>query len=80
MASALVFSADLEARIEDVARRTHRSPSEVVVDALENGYSLEWQEEFVRRVEAGLAAAKAGDFATEADIKRVLNKYASADH
>lgn len=75
MTLALDISESLRARVDAIARRCRLSASEVITDALENGYSLEWQEQYLDRVEAGLAAAEAGDFASEQELARVRNKY-----
>ncbi|RDE09775.1 ribbon-helix-helix protein, CopG family [Pelagibacterium lacus] len=75
MAITLDISENLKARVDAIARRSRLSASEVIADALENGYSLEWQEQYLDRVEAGLAAADAGSFASEEEIERVRNKY-----
>lgn len=77
MTITLDISESLKARVDAIARRSRLSPSEVVADALENGYSLEWQEQYLDRVEAGLAAADAGRFASEEQIRRVRDKYRS---
>ena len=69
---------DLQARVDTIARRSGLSPSQVISDALANGYSLEWQEHFLDKVVAGVDAADRGDFANDADIARVLNKYRPA--
>lgn len=71
----LNISENLKARVDAIARRSRLSASEVIADALENGYSLEWQEQYLDRVEAGLAEAEAGRFASEGEIERVRNKY-----
>jgi predicted transcriptional regulator len=66
---------DLMARVDALASRTGMTREEIVRDALENGRSLAWQEEFLRRIEAGKSAADRGEFASPEDIERVLNKY-----
>ncbi|MFD2237362.1 transcriptional regulator [Aureimonas populi] len=73
----LLLSPDLEARIESLARRSRRSAAEVVADALVNGHSLDWQEDFLRRVGEGIEAADAGRFASEEELSRVRGKYGS---
>ena len=75
MADALKIAPELQARVDQLAARAGITPGQVITDALENGASLEWQERFVVKVEAGIAAADAGDFASSADVQRVLNKY-----
>jgi len=71
----LEITPELQARIDAIAARSGLSTSEVVADALENGHSLEWQERFLDKVAAGIAAADRGEFASPADIERVVNKY-----
>jgi predicted transcriptional regulator len=71
----LKIASDLQARIDAIAARSRLSPSEVIADALENGHSLEWQERFLDKVAAGIAAADRGEFASEEEIERVRNKY-----
>jgi len=39
--------------------------------------SLAWQEKWIEGVEAGLADAERGDFASEKEIALALNKYAA---
>ena len=69
------ISPELLARVDALAARTTMTREEIIREALENGRSLAWQEEFVRRVEEGKAAADRGDFASPEDVERVLNKY-----
>ncbi len=70
-----ILSPDLMARVDALAARTAMTREEIIRDALENGRSLAWQEEFVRRVERGKAAADSGDFASQDEIDGVLGKY-----
>ena len=70
-----ILSPDLMARVDALAARTTMTREEIIREALENGRSLAWQEEFVRRVEEGKAAADRGDFASPEEIERVLDKY-----
>ena len=65
----------LRDRIAAIAARSSLSASEVIADALENGHSLEWQEQFLDKVVAGIAAADREEFASRADMELVLNKY-----
>lgn len=69
---------DLKARVDAIARRSGLSTSQIVADALDKGYSLEWQEQFLDKVAAGEAAADRGEFATDDEIEQVLNKYRPA--
>ncbi|KKC34532.1 ribbon-helix-helix protein, CopG family [Devosia psychrophila] len=66
---------ELQARVDAIARRSGLSASQVVADALAKGYSLEWQERFLDKVAVGVDAADSGDFVTDDDMARVLNKY-----
>lgn len=66
---------DLKARVDAIAARSSLSPSEVIADALENGHSIEWQEQFLAKVAEGIAAADRGEFATADEVLRVVNKY-----
>ena len=66
---------DLKARVDAVAARSNLSPSEIIADALEHGHSLEWQEQFLDKVAKGIAAADAGDFASDDDVQAIRNKY-----
>ena len=69
------ISPELMARVDALAARTAMTREEIIREALEHGRSLAWQEEFLRRIEAGMAAANRGDFASDEDVARVLNKY-----
>lgn len=69
------ISEELKARVDAIAARSSLSPSEVIADALENGRSLEWQERFLDKVAVGTQQANRGEFADEADLARVINKY-----
>ena len=69
------ISPELMARVDALAARTAMTRAEIIREALEHGRSLAWQEEFLRRIEAGKAAADRGDFASDEDVARVLNKY-----
>jgi predicted transcriptional regulator len=66
---------ELQARIDAIAARSCMSRSQIIADALQYGRSLRWQERFLDKVAAGIAAADRGEFATTADIERVLSKY-----
>ncbi len=65
----------IQARVDAIAARSSLSPSQVITDALENGHSLEWQEQFLDKVAEGMAAADRGEFASADDVARVVNKY-----
>lgn len=77
MRSNIELSEDLDRRLERLSARTQRSRSAIIEDALSHGRSLEWQERWVAGVQAGLADADQGNFATDAEIAAVLNKYGS---
>lgn len=66
---------ELKARVEAIAARSSLSATDVITDALENGHSLEWQERFLDKVAAGVAAADRGDFASDDEVQRVRHKY-----
>lgn len=72
------LSPDVKLRVERIAARSGRSVSAVIEDALENGYSLDWQERFVEQVARGIAAAENRAFATSAEIDRLRSKYRSS--
>ena len=69
------ISKDLDRRIEALAARSSLTRSQIIEDALAHGRSLAWQERWVAGIEAGLAEAERGEFATEEEIPLVLNKY-----
>jgi len=68
-----VADPELLRRVEALVSRTQMSREEIINDAL-RGY-LDWQEEFLSRIQQGMEAADRGDFATEEEVERVLNKY-----
>jgi len=72
------ISDDLSRRIDLLAERSKLTRGQIIEDALAHGRSLAWQERWIAGVEAGLAEADRGDFATEEEIAAVLNKYGSA--
>lgn len=65
----------LKARVEAIASRSSLSPSQVIADALENGYTLEWQERFLDRVTEGIEAAEKGEFASPDEVLNIVHKY-----
>jgi predicted transcriptional regulator len=65
----------LKARVDAIAARTNMSADQVIADALENGHSLEWQEQFLEKVARGIEAADRGDFASDAEVAAVVAKY-----
>lgn len=75
MASEIDIAPELRKRVDAIAARSNLTVSQVIADALQNGHSLDWQEQFLDKVAEGLAAAERGEFAKPADIERVRNKY-----
>lgn len=75
MTAELDIAPDLAARIDALAARSGASRSQIIQDALEKGHSIEWQERFVQKVEMAIEAADRGEFASQSDVDRVLNKY-----
>jgi predicted transcriptional regulator len=68
---------DISRRIDSLVERSSLSRDQIVEDALSQGRSLAWQEQWVSGVLEGLAEADRGDFASEAEFEAVLNKYGS---
>lgn len=68
---------DISRRIDSLVERSNLSRDQIVEDALSQGRSLAWQEQWVSGVAEGLAEAECGEFASEAEIDAVLNKYGS---
>lgn len=66
---------EMQRRVADIARRSGRSESQVIAEALEHGHSLEWQELFLERIARGIEAADRGEFATQADLDRIRHKH-----
>lgn len=75
MSDTLDIPLELSNRVRAIAARTNLTPSQVIADALENGHSLEWQENFIAQIEAAIAEADRGEFATEDEIRQVREKY-----
>lgn len=60
--------------LDRLAAKTERSRSWLVARAIEDYVALNaWQ---IEKIEAGIAAADRGDFATDADVARVRKKFA----
>ncbi|MEN3146882.1 transcriptional regulator [Neorhizobium sp. IRAMC:178] len=72
------ISEDLSRRVDQLAARSRLTRGQIIEDARAHGRSLAWQEKWIAGVEAGLADADNGDFATEAEIAAVLTKYGPA--
>ncbi|MER9235246.1 CopG family ribbon-helix-helix protein [Mesorhizobium sp. M0622] len=61
-------------RLALLAEKLHRSRSDVAVRAIEDFVAREeWQ---LAEIEAGLAEAQRGDFASDRDVAAVFGKYA----
>lgn len=58
-------------RIDSLVERSNLSRDQIVEDALAQGRSLAWQEQWVAGVLEGLAEADRGEFASEAEIEAV---------
>jgi predicted transcriptional regulator len=71
----LEISDELKARVDAIAARSSLSASEVIMDALENGRSLDWQERFLEKVAEGQQAADRGEFASAAEVAATVSKY-----
>ena len=69
--------AELDARIDDLVQRSDLTREEIIEDALKHGRSLAWQERWVAGVQAGIADADSGRFASEDEIAAVLGKHAT---
>lgn len=78
MTLALDLSDDLQARVARIAARSNLTAEQIISEALEDGHSLEWQERFLEKVEAGMSDADKGRFASKDDLDRVVNKYRPA--
>jgi len=62
-------------RIDTLAHATDRSRNYVVNQAIDHFLELQsWQ---IARIEEGIQAAESGEFATDEQVKRVVNKYKS---
>ena len=69
------ISDDLSRRMDALAARTSLTRRQMIEDALSHGRSLAWQEKWIEGVQAGIEAADRGEFASEEEIARVLNKF-----
>ncbi|GEM_PF-3970732 len=66
---------ELLARVDALAARTGATRSRIIRDALERGWSVAWQEEWLRRVEEGLEAADKGEFAADSDVEAAFDRH-----
>ena len=61
--------------LDRLAQRTERSCGDLVSQAVQDYLDLQaWQ---IDKIEAGIAAAERGDFATEEEIARIAEKYST---
>ena len=61
--------------LDRIAEKTERSRSWLAVKAIEDYIAVNaWQ---IGKIEAGIAAADRGDFASEDDVARVVGKYSA---
>lgn len=67
---------DLSRRIDALSERSSLTRERIIQDALSHGRSLAWQERWIAGVEAGLADAESGAFATDEELAAVLNRHA----
>jgi RHH-type transcriptional regulator, rel operon repressor / antitoxin RelB len=65
---------ELERRLEELARRTHRSKASLATEAIAAYLELEaWQ---VAEIEAALEEADKGDFASDQEVEDTFRKWA----
>lgn len=69
---------DISRRIDSLVERSNMSRDQIVEDALAQGRSLAWHEQWVSGMLEGLSEADRGEFASETEIEAVLNKYGSS--
>jgi predicted transcriptional regulator len=78
MKKAIDLPDDISRRIDRLAERTSLTRSRIVEDALSHGRSLAWQEKWIAGVQAGIADADEGEFASPAEIDVLLTRYDQA--
>ena len=78
MKNAIDLPDDISRRIDSLAERTSLTRSRIVEDALSHGRSLAWQEKWITGVQAGIADANEGEFASPAEIDALLTRYDQA--
>jgi predicted transcriptional regulator len=78
MKNAIDLPDDISRRIDRLAERTSLTRSRIVEDALSHGRSLAWQEKWIVGVQAGIADADEGEFASPAEIDALLTRYDQA--
>ena len=63
--------------LDRAAEHSARTRAEVIAEAVRDYLETHrWQ---IEKIEAGLAAAERGDFATEDEIERIVGKYATPE-
>ena len=68
---------DLKEQLEQLAKAMARSRSWLTVDAIKAYVELqEWQ---IKEIEAGLREADAGDFASDEEVKAVIQRWTTRD-
>jgi len=64
---------DLKDRLDDLANATNRSKSFLAAEAIQEFVDLnEWQ---LQEIKTALAEADAGDFASEKELRKTLDKW-----
>lgn len=70
----LRLNTEAKRKLEKLAQATHRSKSFIAAEAINRYLELEaWQ---VAEIEQASAEADAGDFATDVEITKLMEKYA----
>ena len=69
----VTIDASLKNRLASLAQETSRDEDSLINEAITNFLDLqEWQRE---RLETAVAAADRGEFATQSEVDRVMDKY-----
>ena len=69
----ICISSDMADKLDELAAKMDRSRSFLAAKAIEEFVAREaWQ---LAEIEAGLAEANRGEFASDAEVERVLGKY-----
>jgi len=67
------LESDLKDRLDDLANATNRSKSFLAAEAIQEFVDLnEWQ---LQEIKTALAEADAGDFASEKELRKTLDKW-----
>jgi predicted transcriptional regulator len=75
MKNTIALSDDVSDRLDQLAERSTLTREQIVEEALTKGRTLAWQEKWIAGVREGLADAETENFAGEAEISAVLNKF-----